>query len=326
MLLLGLLIGCALGLHAAETDVQDIVILSDGSSLILSGSDSLDNDATASVDALWTGLQLEEELLQPVPLKIGRAPKLHSAIALIYDQKTGLPLYTKKAEDQASIASITKLMTAMVVLDAKQSLIEQISIEKADIDTIKRSPSRLSVGTTLTRSELLSISLMASENRAASALARSYPGGTHAAIAAMNAKALELGMQNTQFIDPVGLQGGNVSTALDLVKMVSAARNYALIHQYTTATSDSVDGSGGSVLRYSNTNPLVKNMNWDIGISKTGFINEAGRCLVMEAVINQHSVIIVLLNSWGKYSRIGDANRIRKWIESAETSSSTQSI
>ena len=272
---------------------------------------------------LWTGLKLEHDLTRPEPLKTGPAPKLYSAIALIYDQETQRPLYTKNASARASIASITKLMTAMVVLDALQPLNEEIGIEASDIDTLKRTPSRLAVGMKFTRNEMLSLALMASENRAASALARSYPGGTTAFLAAMNAKAREIGMDRTRFIDPAGLRGGNVSTAQDLVKMVTAARSYALIHQYTTTASGSVAGLGGRVLRFINTNPLVRNVGWDIGISKTGFINEAGRCLVMEAKINQRSVIIVLLNSWGRQTRIGDANRIKRWMESADTRSRT---
>jgi D-alanyl-D-alanine endopeptidase (penicillin-binding protein 7) len=157
---------------------------------------------------------------------------------------------------------------------------------------------------------------MASENRAASALARNYPGGNAAAVKAMNAKANVLAMQNTRFLDPTGLNSDNVSTARDLVKMVAAARDYKLIHQYTTTASHSVEGSKGRELRFNNTNPLVRNASWNIGISKTGYINEAGRCLVMEAKINQRPVIIVLLDSWGKSTRIGDANRIRQWMES----------
>lgn len=247
----------------------------------------------------------------------GSAPRLHSSIALIYDQKTQLPLYTKNSNALAPIASITKLMTAMVVLDAQQSLDEEISITVADIDILKGTRSRLRIGMSLTRSELLKLALMASENRAAAALARTYPGGYSAAIAAMNTKARELGMQNTRFLDPAGLNSNNVSTAYDLVKMVAAASNYPLIHQYTTATSHSVDDWGRREMRFSNTNPLVRNVSWDIGVSKTGYISEAGRCLVMEAVINQRSVIIVLLDSWGKSSRIGDANRIKKWMESS---------
>ncbi len=249
--------------------------------------------------------------------KVNSTPKLHSSIALIYDQQTQRPLYTKKPDALAPIASITKLMTAMVVLDAQQPLDEEISIDVADIDTLKGTHSRLRIGMTFTRSELLKLALMASENRAASALARSYPGGRDAAIAAMNAKARELGMYNTRFLDPTGLNSDNVSTARDLVKMVAAARDYTLIHQYTTTASHTVDGWGGRDLRFTNTNPLVRNASWEIGVSKTGFINEAGRCLVMEAKINQRPVIIVLLDSWGKRTRIGDANRIKKWMESS---------
>src|SRR3989338_1879952 len=180
----------------------------------------------------------------------GSAPKLHSSIALIYDQQTQRPLYTKNSDAQTPIASITKLMTAMVVLDAQQPLDEEISIDVADIDTLKGTHSRLRIGMTLTRSELLKLALMASENRAAAALARTYPGGYNAAIAAMNAKARELGMQNTRFLDPAGLNSNNVSTAHDLVKMVSAARDYPLIHQYTTAASHSVEGRKGRELRF----------------------------------------------------------------------------
>ncbi|MBY0575556.1 MAG: D-alanyl-D-alanine endopeptidase [Gallionellaceae bacterium] len=244
-------------------------------------------------------------------------PKLQSAIAMIYDQQTQRPLYTKNAEALAPIASITKLMTAMVLLDAQLPLDERISIDVADIDTLKGTHSRLSVGMTFTRSELLHLALMSSENRAAAALARTYPGGQEAAIAAMNAKARQLGMQNTRFLDPTGLNSDNVSTAHDLVKMVAAARDYALIHEYTTMAAHSVGDRRGREMRFNNTNPLVKSASWDIGVSKTGYISEAGRCLVMEATINQRPVIIVLLDSWGKRTRIGDANRIKKWMESA---------
>jgi len=259
------------------------------------------------------------ELTQPSTIFRSATPKLHSAIALIYDQQTQRPLYTKNSDTLAPIASITKLMTAMVVLDAQQPLNEEISIDVADIDTLKGTRSRLRIGMTFTRSELLKLALMASENRAAAALARTYPGGYNAAISAMNAKARELGMQDTNLIDPTGLSSGNVSTARDLVKMVTAARDYALIHQYTTAASHSVGGWKGREMRFVNTNQLVRNASWDIGVSKTGYISEAGRCLVMEAIINQRPVIIVLLDSWGKNTRIGDANRIKKWMESRNT-------
>jgi D-alanyl-D-alanine endopeptidase (penicillin-binding protein 7) len=249
----------------------------------------------------------------------GLSPQLSSNIALIFDEQTQLPLYNKNAEMIAPIASITKLMTAMVVLDAMSPLEEQVSVDVADLDTLKGTRSRLRIGMAFTRSEMLKLALMASENRAASALARNYPGGMVAAVAAMNAKAQALGMTSTKFFDPTGLNSDNVSTAQDLVKMVAAARNYSLIHQYTTTGTHSVDGWGGRELRFNNTNPLVRNASWDIGVSKTGFINEAGRCLVMEATINQRPVIIVLLDSVGKRTRIGDANRIKKWMESSNT-------
>ena len=244
-------------------------------------------------------------------------PKLLSSFALIYDEQTQRPLYTKNPDAITPIASITKLMTAMVVLDANPDLDEEISVAEADQDVLKGTHSRLGVGTTFTRREMLNLALMSSENRAASALARNYPGGTAAAIAAMNAKARQLGMMNTTFRDPTGLNSQNVSTARDLVRMVAAARNYKLIHQFTTTASRSVEGQRGRELLFNNTNPLVKNASWEIGLSKTGFINEAGRCLVMQAQIRQRPVIIVLLDSVGKSSRIGDANRVKKWIESA---------
>ncbi|MDP2142983.1 MAG: D-alanyl-D-alanine endopeptidase [Gallionella sp.] len=268
-------------------------------------------------------LKLERELSGSVH-RANSSPKLSSNIALILDEKSLQPLYAKNADTVAPIASITKLMTAMVVLDANLPLNEEVSVDVADLDTLKGTHSRLRIGMTFTRSELLKLALMASENRAASALARTYPGGTRAAIAAMNAKARSLGMYDTQFHDSTGLNSDNVSTARDLSRMVMAARKYHLIQQYSTTASHSVDGWGGRELRFNNTNPLVKNASWDIGVSKTGFINEAGRCLVMEAKINSRPVIIVLLNSQGKSTRIGDANRIKKWMESSNTRSATK--
>lgn len=244
-------------------------------------------------------------------------PQVRSHIALIVDEQTQQPLLNKNGSMVAPIASITKLMTAMVILDANLPMDEIVDVAKDDSGTRKRARSRLSIGMRFTRNELLKMALMASENLAASALARSYPGGTAAAVAAMNAKARELGMLNTRFYDPTGLSRDNISTAYDLVKMVAAARNYTLIQQYSTAATFSVDSMNGREMRFSNTNPLVRNASWDIGLSKTGFISEAGLCLVMEAKINQRPVIMVLLNSWGKRTRIGDANRIRKWMESS---------
>lgn len=263
-------------------------------------------------------LMQDEELTSAVLKKTG-SPKLRSAIALIYDEQGSRPLYTKNAATVAPIASITKLMTAMVVLDAQLPLEEEVSISVQDIDTLKGTHSRMRPGMTLTRGALLKLALMSSENRAAAALARTYPGGTSAAIEKMNAKARELGMRNTRFIDPTGLNSGNVSTALDLVKMVQAAQRYELIQDFTTATSHVVDLAGHRPMRFNNTNPLVKSASWNIAVSKTGFINEAGRCLVMQAKINKRPVVIVLLDSAGKQTRVGDANRIKKWMESAYT-------
>jgi serine-type D-Ala-D-Ala endopeptidase (penicillin-binding protein 7) len=245
-----------------------------------------------------------------------RQLSVKSHIALIYDEQAQRPLYNKHSDTVVPIASITKLMTAMVMLDAQLPMDQEVSVEDDDLNRIRRAKSRLRVGMTLTRSEMLKLALMASENRAALALARSYPGGPQAMVAAMNAKAQVLGMQNTRFFDPTGLDSDNVSTAQDLVKMVAAARRYPLIHQYTTSSSHSVEGLKGRTMRFSNTNPLVRNASWDIGVSKTGYISEAGLCLVMEATIKQRPVIIVLLDSWGKHTRVGDANRIRNWMES----------
>lgn len=256
--------------------------------------------------------------LKAMPLRVwshrAASLRVRSHVALIFDEQLQRPLYSKNGQTVMPIASITKLMTAMVLLDANLPMDVEVSVAD-DPNSIKRAKSRLRVGTTLTRSEMLRLALMASENRAALALARSYPGGVEAAVAAMNAKARALGMENTRFFDPTGLDSDNVSTAQDLVKMVSAARDYPLIRQYTTTASHSVDNLNGRAMRFSNTNPLVRNASWDIGLSKTGFINEAGQCLVMQATINHRPVIIVLLDSWGRRTRVGDANRVKQWVE-----------
>lgn len=243
--------------------------------------------------------------------------QLASSKALIVNQETGEVLYGKSTNELTPIASLTKLMTAMVVLDAKLPMDEVITINKQDIDTLKHTGSRLRLGAKLTRSELLQIALMASENRAASALGRTYPGGLPAFLNAMHAKAAMLGMTNTQFADATGLNSANVSTAEDLVKMVQAAYEYPEIRDVSTMRSHQVQAGARKPINYVNTNVLVRKSDWIIGLSKTGFINEAGRCLVMQAEIAGQPLIIVLLDSWGKYSRIGDANRIRKWIESS---------
>ena len=258
------------------------------------------------------------EPVDPVP-RYASAPRLSSAIALIYDEQSGRSLYSKNADAVVPIASITKLMTAMVLLDAQLPLDEEIIISARDLDRHKGTTSRMRPGMVLQRGELLKLALMASENRAAAALARTYPGGTEVAVAMMNAKARNLGMWNTRFHDATGLHRANVSSARDLVKMLVAAQRYDLIQRYSTAPSHLVETRGSRPLRFGNTNPLVKNASWDIGLSKTGYISEAGRCLVMRANIAQRPVIIVLLDSWGKKTRVGDANRIKKWMENPST-------
>lgn len=246
-----------------------------------------------------------------------RAPALGSAVAMIYDEESGQPLYAKNADSVVPIASITKLVTAMVILDARLPLDEPISIEPEDRDRFKGSRSRMKSGMTLTRGDLLKLALMASENKAAAALARTFPGGTQVALAMMNAKARELGMDATRFTDPTGLRSENVSTARDLVKLVVAAQGYELIREYSTSSSHVVKVGERRSMRFGNTNPLVRSAAWDIGLSKTGYISEAGRCLVMQATILQRPMVIVLLDSWGKRTRIGDANRLRQWMEKA---------
>ncbi|HEX8964376.1 MAG TPA: D-alanyl-D-alanine endopeptidase [Rhodocyclaceae bacterium] len=242
---------------------------------------------------------------------------VQSSSALVEDQTTGAAIYEKNSSAVVPIASISKLMTAMVALDAKPSLSEVLTIGEEDVDSLKGTRSRLRVGTRLTREEMLNLALMSSENRAAYALSRYYPGGREAFIAAMNAKARALGLEDTQFADPTGLTASNVSSARDLAKMVAAAYRYPLIRQFTTATEREVLVAGRPTM-FRNTNVLVKNPDWEIGLSKTGYINEAGKCLVMQTLINNKPTIIVLLDSWGKMTRIGDANRIKRWVESAD--------
>jgi D-alanyl-D-alanine endopeptidase (penicillin-binding protein 7) len=245
----------------------------------------------------------------------GKLPKLGSAIAMIYDEQTGQPVYSKNVNSVVPIASITKLMTAMVILDAKLPLDEPITITREDRDRLKGTKSRLKQGMTLSRGDLLTLALMASENRAASALARTYPGGMPVLVAMMNAKARELGMEDSSFQDPTGLTSENVSTAQDLVKMVLAAQNYEPIQRASTQSRHVVKVNARQSLHFVNTNPLVRNRNWDVGLSKTGYISEAGRCLVMQAKFSERPTVIVLLDSWGKNTRVGDANRIKSWME-----------
>jgi len=241
---------------------------------------------------------------------------LGSASAFVIDQSTGETLVDKSSSAVLPIASISKLMTAMVVLDAQQDLQEVISIGDEDVDALKGTRSRLAVGTTMTRETAMLLALMSSDNRAAHTLGRHYPGGMPAFVAAMNQKARDLGMYQTRFEEPTGLSSNNVSTARDLVKMVAAAANYLEIRHYSTTASAQLEVNG-RLLVFNNTNALVKSDNWEIGVSKTGFISEAGRCLVMQAKVASRPVIIVLLDSNGKMTRVGDANRIKRWMESA---------
>ena len=243
--------------------------------------------------------------------------KLQSSAALVLDQQSGEILYGKNTQAIVPIASITKLMTAMVVLDANLDPEEKILVTQEDVDLLRGSHSRLRLGAMLTRDELLRLALMASENRAASALGRAYPGGLEAFVRAMNLKAQLIGMNGSRFAESTGLSSANVSTAEDLATLVRSAHRYPKIRQYSTSTSYEVSLGGRHPVAFRNTNRLVGSGVWDIGLSKTGFINEAGRCLVMQATLAGRMVIIVLLDSWGKYSRIGDANRIRKWLEIA---------
>ncbi len=262
--------------------------------------------------------QADDDILSVARAKIGKLG-IKSSTAVVYDQLSQKTLYEKNIQQVSSIASITKLMTAMVILDSGVPLLEPIKITRADIDRYKLSSSKLKVGSVLMRAEMLKLALMASENRAASALARTFPGGKVAFVTEMNRKAMNLGMNHSRFVGSTGLRPGNVSTASDLVKLVSAAHSYPMIRRYTTAGSFKVEPSKGHrswALQYVNTNRLVRSPRWEIGLSKTGYIREAGRCLVMQAKIVDRPVIIILLDSWGKLTRIGDANRIRRWMES----------
>jgi len=255
-------------------------------------------------------------MVSPDPAKL----KLGSANVLIVGAGDGSPIYSKNAENVTPIASITKLMTAVVVLDAKQAVDEALTIDVAEMDMLKGSHSRLRLGVELPRKEMLRLALMSSENRAASALCRYYPGGTSACVAAMNAKAAKLGMAHSHFNDPTGLSSDNMSTASDLVKMVRAASEYPVIREFSTTPAAMVDvPSSSRPVAFKNTNALVRGGLWDIQLQKTGFINEAGRCLVMMANVASQPVVIVLLDSIGRMTRIGDANRIRYWLETGES-------
>lgn len=286
--------------YAARTQKQSTAYLYRLACVVTLFLSAMLNASAATTESHFSGLSGE--------------PKLHSASALIIDS-SGEVIYSKDVDTVRPIASLTKLMTAMVILDSDLSLDEKITITKADRDLVRLTGSRLEYGATLSRRELLQLALMSSENRAATALGRTYPGGMSQFVTAMNTKASSLGMTDSHFSDPAGLQTKNEATASDLSKMVTAARGYPLITQATTTTRQEVHPySKRGPLRYGNTNRLLKNESWDIVLSKTGYINEAGRCLVMSASIDGEEVSIILLNSFGKLTPFGDSNRLRKWM------------
>ena len=239
---------------------------------------------------------------------------LKSSAALVVDQDTREVLFSKNDHAVLPIASLTKLMTGLLISEARLPMDELITITEDDIDTEKGSRSRLHVGTTLSRGELLLLALMSSENRAAHALGRTYPGGMATFVSVMNAKARMLGMKDTRYVEPTGLSSRNQSSAQDLALLVNAAYADATVRQLSTSPDHQVE-VGNRVLQYNTTNRLVKNPDWDIGLQKTGYISEAGQCLVMQTRIAGRKLIMVFLDSAGKLSRIGDAERVRRWVE-----------
>lgn len=239
---------------------------------------------------------------------------LHSSVALVVDQETQEVLYSKNDHVVLPIASLTKLMTGLVIAEANLPMDERIRITQADVDTEKGSSSRLAVGTVLSRGDLMHLSLMSSENRAAHALGRTFPGGMDLFISRMNQRARSLGMTDTRYVEPTGLSSQNQSSASDLAVLAAKAYNEPMLRELSTSQGREV-AVGSRTLQYNNTNGLIKNPQWDIGLQKTGYISEAGRCLVMQAQVAGRKLIMVFLDSTGKFSRMGDAERVRKWLE-----------
>ncbi len=267
---------------------------------------------------------------EPARLSFGQLAGLHSvsdpldlksSVALVIDQDTKEVLLSKNDHAVLPIASLTKLMTGLLVSEARLPMDEPITITQDDVDTEKGSGSRLTVGTTLSRGELLHLALMSSENRAAHALGRTYPGGLTAFVQRMNAKARLLGMTESRFVEPTGLSSSNQSSAHDLATLVNVAHGDSLLRELSTSPGHEVT-VGSRVLQYNNTNRLVKSPTWDIGLQKTGYISEAGRCLVMQAEVAGRKLIMVFLDSAGKFSRLGDAERVRSWVEKMHPGSS----
>jgi len=274
---------------------------------------------------------LSPAVVQPPKLSFGQMAGLHgatdaldlkSSVALVIDQDTNEVLFSKNDQAVLPIASLTKLMTGLILQEAKLPMDQMITISQDDVDTEKWSSSRLKVGTELSRGELMHLALMSSENRAAHALARSYPGGMPVFVSLMNAKAKSIGMRDTHYVEPTGLSSKNQSSALDLAKLVNVAHGYPILRELTTSPDYQVT-VGTRTLQYNNTNRLVKNPSWDIGLQKTGYISEAGRCLVMQTKIAGRKLIMVFLDSTGKLSRTADAERVRRWVESRPVGRST---
>lgn len=262
----------------------------------------------------------------PARLSVGQRMGLHgvddplslsAGVALVIDQSTNEVLFSKNDDAVLPIASLTKLMTALVLADAQLPMDEQITITRADVDTLKGSRSRLALGARLTRGELMHLALMSSENRAAHALGRTYPGGIHQFVRAMNQKAVSLGMSDSRFVDPTGLSSGNQSSARDLVTLAAASYNQPIIRELSTSPGHRL-AVGRKTLQYNNSNGLVRSDNWDIGLQKTGYISEAGRCLVMQATVAGREVIMVFLDSVSKVGRLRDAERVRHWMEAQD--------
>jgi D-alanyl-D-alanine endopeptidase (penicillin-binding protein 7) len=267
-------------------------------------------------DMRWMGLVLAGFMVLSAAGSSPARLSLKSASVLVLDQVSGQALLEKQAGAVVPIASLTKLMTAMVLLDAHLDPSELLTITPEDKDDLRHSRSRLPVGTRLPREQALLLALLASENRAAHALGRTFPGGLPAFVLAMNAKARELGLSGSRFEDPTGLSSGNVATAWDLARIIEAAYHYPEIRDFTTRPEATLQ-HGRRSIQFPNTNALVRNPRWNIGLSKTGYIEEAGRCLVMQAMLANRPVLVILLDSWGKYSRLGDANRIKQWMEAS---------
>jgi D-alanyl-D-alanine endopeptidase (penicillin-binding protein 7) len=264
----------------------------------------------------FAGVASAQTQAQAVRVSI-KDPALRSSAALVLDATGSSVLYARRSDVAMPIASITKLMTALVVMEAGQPLDETLEITVEDMAHGKGAFSRLTPGATLTRGDLMHLALMASENRAAHALGRNYPGGVTACVTAMNAKARALGMTSARFVEPTGLSDENVASAEDLSKLVMAAAKVPAIREYSTDSSYDVR-VGRQLLTYRSTDSLTSKADWDIIVQKTGYIAEAGRCLVMQTIIEARTVVIVLLNSYGKRSRVADARRIRRWMESVE--------